>query len=1061
MRDTSTQDTITGATGLAAAVPGFAATNKLDRFLYTDVPMLRGSILSPLNSGMTDDVVRGRFQEMSESADRLLSARNYNEVALTKARNEVALNALRRLGVKNIPLVDTKVTSDPSNSLWHMMRAYGFNDKSPEHLQMLKARGGQMARGLYRESAGGLMRHAKAIKLLRPLLPAAPLALAGFGTWNLTKGLSGQKWASDNTDALGAAGLGTAAGGLGYDAARDLTNRNVMVTYGDAEALGGGHKSTANSIQEVLDDVRRENPRFSKLNIHMAPTSLDGLRLRDPKLNRKRYLMSVDPGWGVTDDFRNERGFMREGWRNRDVNTLGSDLIHVNQSTGRLEGNRTLGSNILKKVVVQPDGMGQTGYRASGTSNKTVPLGRRDYHHVWYGTLDPYGDKGTGRGYTHYTGKYHPLVKLTDVPSPMSREAWLGKLHEYMQQSAGGREIPTLEQLAGKKIITVSGASRGDTVGTRMRQVLEALEKGGLTDSHYVVGLGSGGAARERLLAEGLEQGGRNFFVGGRPGGPTGMTPDFINLANNSDFHFMGLGGSTPPEMLAHGGAPIAMPKAEQVFYGREPWAGTLGLRGDRAWMDPQQGLQKLEVDRINELKAGVKHLPAGNPLREMVNKLAPPEARDWMNMVLHHSRVDNQGKPEVLRRGLDGIREMLEQHGVREVETSDDILKLLRDPGFMDRGKWLAESSAVREGLVDSKSTFKNALVELLHAARNKAVTRGSAKMVGAAGLLGGAGYLMNRATAPRPWWGRKQASQWSRSLDEFRQRRDMNPVADAGALVGAGLLTDTALQFRQAGRQGARMEDLANKIVRERMQALDSPVHGGRLLDQYADLAKSMLDTRVMGARASTIARRLPFASVVPAEGARLGDHLKAVINFAGGRYHKMTPKQYADFSYGADHYKAFGANEGRQAILNEAVSNSPKRIGQSVYRYVEEMFPRDQLRRFINLLPGETLESHLSGISSEQYDGTVAKRLKELFLGDRGGNQPKSFFSSPAFNTEKALAAGPRQYARAAKGLGRYGAPAAAVAATGLAAMPALDMFQAWKVSKGHDPRKWIPN
>jgi hypothetical protein len=101
-------------------------------------------------------------------------------------------------------------------------------------------------------------------------------------------------------------GLG---GALGRSGLADLNNRNVLLTYGAAAPMGGGHKEPAAQIRRILEELKAQNRDnfLGRMNVIDAPViSYEG-KISDEAakaMKGKRFLTGVDTGWGLLDPER-------------------------------------------------------------------------------------------------------------------------------------------------------------------------------------------------------------------------------------------------------------------------------------------------------------------------------------------------------------------------------------------------------------------------------------------------------------------------------------------------------------------------------------------------------------------------------------------------------------------------------------------------------------------------------------------------------------------------------------------------------------------------------------
>ena len=659
------------------------------------------------------------------------------------------------------------------------------------------------------------------------------------------KPMSKQASTSEHPWASGLAGAGMLGlgGALGRSGLADLNNRNVLLTYGAAAPMGGGHKEPAAQIRQILEELKAQNRDnfLGRMNVIDAPvTSYEGKISNEAAkaMKGKRFLTGVDTGWGLLDPERaHDITPSRASWmdRLRGENVRQQDP-HFRQ---RFE-------NFLQ---FQPDGRNDaTGYMATGDARRISGL--RDTHAATYGDFDPGPSHALSGGKLHYMGRAHPLVETKNLSPVMDRDAYSKFLAQHMTQHGGFQGI-TPDTFRGKKIITVSGATRGDTVGARARWVAEALKaKGHNLDDYVIVGVGGQGPnlARETAIAHAGGPQKNIFIVPGttaKTGGPSG----FNSLIGNSDLHVMGMGGSGPFEALAHGGAPIALIDDEQVFRARQnvPWSES-DLIADR-------GIHGFE----NKLRATINRgLPADQHLAESA-------ARNWMNPSVFQ---DAKGE-SVVRRGLDGIRDYLGLRGVKTLQSGDydGFANLLKELPQLQGGR-AQQAALTLQDIQGGRGMFKSLLEGQLRAGRSAALRHGAGKLALGAGALTGGAALLSKlfggnqtAQAPVDLRLRKAASS---------NTRDNVAIGAGGgaAVLGAGLYdTGRSLaQIRPLSRDYVNATRRYAQKYPDHLWTADAPRIREYLgiADKYADAAKAMSNLRIMGVPAHMITSRFPLTSL-----------------------------------------------------------------------------------------------------------------------------------------------------------------------------------------------------
>lgn len=762
-------------------------------------------------------------------------------------------------------------------------------------------------------------------------------------------------WASG----LAGAGMLGLGGALGRSGLADLNNRNVLLTYGAAAPMGGGHKEPAAQIRQILEELKAQNRDnfLGRMNVIDAPvTSYEGKISNEAAkaMKGKRFLTGVDTGWGLLDPERaHDITPSRASWmdRLRGENVRQQDP-HFRQ---RFE-------NFLQ---FQPDGRNDaTGYMATGDARRISGL--RDTHAATYGDFDPGPSHALSGGKLHYMGRAHPLVETKNLSPVMDRDAYSKFLAQHMTQHGGFQGI-TPDTFRGKKIITVSGATRGDTVGARARWVAEALKaKGHNLDDYVIVGVGGQGPnlARETAIAHAGGPQKNIFIVPGttaKTGGPSG----FNSLIGNSDLHVMGMGGSGPFEALAHGGAPIALIDDEQVFRARQnvPWSES-DLIADR-------GIHGFE----NKLRATINRgLPADQHLAESA-------ARNWMNPSVFQ---DAKGE-SVVRRGLDGIRDYLNLRGVKTLQSGDydGFANLLKELPQLQGGR-AQQAALTLQDIQGGRGMFKSLLEGQLRAGRSAALRHGAGKLALGAGALTGGAALLSKlfggnqtAQAPVDLRLRKAASS---------NTRDNVAIGAGGgaAVLGAGIY-DT-------GRSFASIRPLARDYVNAtRRYAQKYPDHLWTadaprireylgIVDKYADAAKAMSNLRIMGVPAHVLTSRFPLTS--------LADDWKTTLKVGLGMGDIVDQKKRWAIMDNQTHY-AEGAKTPRALLSREMLSHAADpqlRLTPEVSRVMgaDEALRIARAPEDVSML--QRFEPYLKRLEEGKVQGSTFDKLAPFFYRER---------------------------------------------------------------------------
>jgi hypothetical protein len=681
-------------------------------------------------------------------------------------------------------------------------------------------------------------------------------------------------------------GLGTAtAGGLLVDSGlKDFKNNNVVISYGAGKTMGGGHKQPASQIRKLIEEIKSEDKNksfLSKLNIVDAPV-LDYEGNISPEVKGKlknRFLTGIDTGWGLFDVERDLNKGSKPGLRNIKERISGEKVIQRDPLLTR---------KFRNFLSFQPDGRSDvTGYLATGDANRIAKL--RNYKTLTYGDFDPNVASNLSKGKLIYTGRAHPLVEVAGLDKPMDRKQYTEFISDYLKNKAGIKDFdPSI--FDGKKIISVSGATRGDTVGARSRWVNDILRAQGRNPDDYIV-LGFGGQnwEREKLIANaGTPQ--KNIFIGPLLDSPAA----FQNAINNSDLHLMGMGGSGPPESLAHGGSKLAVLNDEQVFRSEKnlPWA--------HSRLQRNKGIHALERKLIKQVN---KNLPEGQ-------KLLESEPRDWMNMSEHGFGKNKK----VLRRGLDGIRDYIKLRGGFMFDSNDgkSFLEALDAP----TNRLAAEADLTRRDILSGRSVVKQNLLKQLKDAKLSSKILGGKKMLGAlgAGLIG-SNLMFKEREKPEFF---KQFEKKSSSSDDINTNAQI--AGGVASTLGGAALYDTGRSLDKIRGISTPYINKINKYIKKYPELMYdfSPQRANDFLDvmdTYSDSAKKLSNLRVMGIPAKYITSKLPLAPLV--------SDWKSTVMHAAGLGDFIDPAKKWKIIDSAEHYREAGNNP-RKLLSREMLTH-----------------------------------------------------------------------------------------------------------------------------------------
>ena len=813
--------------------------------------------------------------------------------------------------------------------------------------------------------------------------------------------------------------------------ARDLNN--IMVTFGENDALGQGHAQPGRNIAEAIR--RRANGKF---NVVEAPLGQSAFLSSNPQALKKYYAAGLDTGWGLLDPNYNPdwaysgrpTGFSTS--RARDKMRIGEGWMRGRTVTGHEADRR-----VLSKIKFHPDPPTGTGMPIGhltdithGARNRGVPgwlsglLGDRgDYSHATFGGLDPRNPRASKHMFT--SGAMHPGVKVGDAVR-LARPDYLKELAITSGLTDEKAINDFVAKNLGKKVLTVTGASRGDSVGVRVRMLHDTLKRAGKLDDYLIVGMGGKGVGAQRRIAEAGTAGLGNTLW-------AGFTNKFRDLANSSDAHFMGMGGMTPPEMLSHGGAPILTVANEQVGRLKVPknYKGTLEQFVREQGLNDGIGVSWGKLDRSAGLQGQerallIRHLrsPAGKAespeiRKQLMEMLRKPGHRGWMNPV---EAIDPRtGKTMSIARGLDLAREQLDNLGVRQLRVADaragsvgdDLLKAIEDATggrynqMTDKGlRWDDVAQSTRKGLQESQDSMADFVIRKARMAKRLHHLRtGLLRTAPGAAMLGFAAApslaQWRRSTANR---NKGYAGMFKRSSADSLDWKDIARVGLGAGVVSGGLDTYAkadrlASVFRAAeATGGVDQHDIRSMLSR---------------LDDYGRASKDLLNSRMLGVRNSTILKVAPPSML---------DMLGNPLRLWAGTFRPRNPvtgksllPRVSGVSFGDrrkllnkwKHYQGF-ATDPTRTVLNEIAT------GRSYGGPVRAM--------------GDAALESAYARAAKAGEGTLMQRMAPVLdLYDKAGDARKSQIRYPVHGLYNFLmgpknmwTAGPLVYSRIAKGL-----------------------------------------
>ncbi len=157
--------------------------------------------------------------------------------------------------------------------------------------------------------------------------------------------------------------------------------------------------------------------------------------------------------------------------------------------------------------------------------------------------------------------------------------------------------------------------------------------------------------------------------------------------------------------------------------------------------------------------------------------------------------------------------------------------------------------------------------------------------------------------------------------------QQRDSGTASLMGQAAFGGLSLDTALQGAKLWNAGNDMSGFHEDVLKN-LPAVRDPRRAVGLAEQYGDMAQKALRTRIMGVPISTWSgSRLPpvgITQLIKAHGPVEGT--KAIVNYALGREHMLTPESLDIMRESAGHYQHMATDPNR-LIAHEMVTDSAK--------------------------------------------------------------------------------------------------------------------------------------
>lgn len=254
--------------------------------------------------------------------------------------------------------------------------------------------------------------------------------------------------------------------------------KDVAVTYGAMPIVGMGHKSPGQAIIKLLKD----DSRFKDINIDALERNEYSIFKGSPK----KYALGINTGLGG----------------------LNADWADAT-STQRTHGMSSPPFRATKTLSYQTDYLDDSGFGSGST------LYRRGSKVLGYG--DDIKNKLKKRGFKPLvvSERYSPALDPDAVKEIAAQDDSnvFDKIIQHEKNNISSNKtsdlsvrsqesLDSLTKNRHKKFITVSGASRGDYVAIRAKELAEALDKAGLSNEYTVVAqlARARGSKQENLL---------------------------------------------------------------------------------------------------------------------------------------------------------------------------------------------------------------------------------------------------------------------------------------------------------------------------------------------------------------------------------------------------------------------------------------------------------------------------------------------------------------------------------------------------------------------------------
>jgi hypothetical protein len=305
---------------------------------------------------------------------------------------------------------------------------------------------------------------------------------------------------------IGAGGLGLAAGSTKFFPGKDkLQNKNLItITSGHLKPpvfrsdTGAGHTSPAESMYEALIRqpeilskklraqlvLNKQLPDDQVVQIHKSPTG--------DKMHKNLGGITIDSGFGIYDRHAPSNDFK--------VNN--ENFIHAAVDPYSKKHSYS--------YIAEPPESKNTPIKPKGKLDRYLGklydmfVEQKHGNRIFYGQ-NPGDIKGgfNARDFSPFVSD--EVIDRAMYEKAPNRADTIKKLINLAEQSGDAKTVSVLQDALAKnkKIITVSGSSRGDYVALRTRQLAKELRRQGLSDTHAVIALM--GSAKQEALQKFIE----------------------------------------------------------------------------------------------------------------------------------------------------------------------------------------------------------------------------------------------------------------------------------------------------------------------------------------------------------------------------------------------------------------------------------------------------------------------------------------------------------------------------------------------------------------------------